>query len=373
MLSGFFCAIPPHGVSGKLTIKESQMRAKLTDLSVQKFPEGLYMDDRTLGFGIRVGKTRKTWLVVKGENRTKITLGHYPTMTLADARKRAQVTLGSPTQQKTHKSFEDAKEDFLALPRWRDGSKRVITSSLKHFTWKRSLDKITHEDVATALEAIKAPSARAHALKDIRTFFNWCVPRYIAHSPCAGLKMAPQPSRNRILSDAELKAVWNACEGTYGTIVKLLIITGQRKHEITTLKWDQITDTTITIPAHIAKNGREHTFPLGDLAKSLLPDKSNGWMFTQTDNDECYNGHNFHYHRLLEASGTKGWTLHDLRRTFATKLASLHTPIHVTEKLLNHVSGSHGGIVGVYQKFQYMDEQRLAITSLENNIKSICS
>ena len=172
------------------------------------------MDERTPGFGIRVNKTRKTWLATNSLTRAKEAIGHYPSTSLSEARRRAQAMLLSPTGNKPPvPTFTEAVEAFLSLPRWKHHSLRVLKSSLKHFTWKRPLDKITHEDVAQALAAIEAPSARAHALKDIRTFFNWCIPRYLSASPCQGLKMAPQPSRARVLSDDELKAVWNACDG----------------------------------------------------------------------------------------------------------------------------------------------------------------
>ncbi|MGA8583656.1 MAG: Arm DNA-binding domain-containing protein [Roseiarcus sp.] len=69
----------------------------LTDLSVRNLPEGLHLDARLSSFGIRVGKRRKTWIVIKGKNRTKVSLGQYPAMSLADARKRAMVELSKGT------------------------------------------------------------------------------------------------------------------------------------------------------------------------------------------------------------------------------------------------------------------------------------
>jgi integrase len=65
------------------------------------------------------------------------------------------------------------------------------------------------------------------------------------------------------------------------------------------------------------------------------------------------------------------WTLHDLRRTFATNLAALGTPIHVTEKLLNHVSGTTGGLVAVYQRHAYMDEMRAAMCAWEKRLSEL--
>ena len=353
----------------------------LTDLTVRTLKPGLYFDKRTPAFGIRVGVNRKTWLVVKGDNRTKVRLGHYPDLSLADARKRALVALGTPLAIQNTIGFSEAVETFLAQPRWRPQSKRVLTSSLGHFTWKRALAKITHEDVATAIDAIPGSSARAHALKDIRTFFNWCVPRYLEVSPAAGLKMEAQPTRARVLSNAELKAVWKAAEqavGPFGTIIKLLILTGQRKSEIGGLRWEWVRDDRITLPAAVAKNGREHTFPTSPLARSILtayasdPPKKSGPVFLSPRNpDEPYNGYTFHLAELRSASETNGWTLHDLRRTFATNLAALGTPIHVTEKLLNHVSGSLSGVAGIYNRHSYWDEQQAAINAWEEKLLSI--
>ncbi len=70
-------------------------------------------------------------------------------------------------------------------------------------------------------------------------------------------------------------------------------------------------------------------------------------------------------------AGVKDWTLHDLRRTFATGLAALGTPIHVTEKILNHVSGTSGGLVSVYQRHQFWDEQVAAIAAWEGKLANL--
>lgn len=338
-------------------------KTNLTDLAVQKLGPGLYFDIKTPAFGLRVGAKRKTWLVVKGEKRTKVRIGHYPAMTLSDARKRALVVLGSPIAERPTISFPDALEAFLALPRWRPSSRRVIESSLRHFTWKRNLDKINQEDVIEVLEAIKAPSARAHALKDIRTFFNWCVPRYLAASPAAGIKMEKQPSRDRILTPEELKAVWKAGHelDAYGVIVRLLILTGQRKGEIAALQPEWRNGDLITIPAAIAKNGREHTFPIGPMTMEILdsheidPPRNWGWFKSFLD----------------EKSGVKGWVLHDLRRTFASTHAEIGTAIHVIEKMLNHVSGQLSGVAGIYNRYSYQKEMKAACEAYEAHLKSL--
>jgi len=354
----------------------------LTELAIRNFKPGLYMDDRTPAFGIRVGKNRKTWIVLREPNRTKVTIGHYPALGLSDARKKAMATLSAPPQQQSQLTFPQAVEMFLAQPRWRESSKRVLTSSLRHFDWKRQLNKITHEDVASALEAISGVSARAHALKDIRTFFNWCVPRYLPSSPCIGMKMDTQPSRDRVLSDDELKRVWKAAETAgypFGTIVRLLILTGQRKSEIGNLRWEHLSDGFGNLPGAITKNGREHSFAIGPWASALIPAKNDRvtggvrpFVFSASnDKLKPYNGYTFHLKQLQKASQTSGWTLHDLRRTFVTNLAALGVPVHVAEKQINHASGTLSGVAAIYNRYSYHEEMAEAVALWEGQLQKV--
>jgi hypothetical protein len=188
-----------------------------TDITVRSLPEGLYFDARLPSFGIRVGKRRRTWIVIKGKNRTKMSLGHYPAMSLTDARKRAKAELSkpaSPSEETTiMPSYAEALAAFHAIhvadlrPRSAYQLSRNLT---RHFQWTKLLDQITHQDVLTALDGIEARSQRAHALKDIRTFFNWCIPRYLLASPCIGIKKPAQKPRDRVLADDELFKVWKS-------------------------------------------------------------------------------------------------------------------------------------------------------------------
>lgn len=332
---------------------------RFTDLSVRAFKEGLYYDDRTRGFGIRIGKTRKTWHVVKQPSRTKVTLGYYPDLSLADARRKALVALGTPgiPGKSELPTFPHARAEYLAQGKWRPYSRYQITRTLnRHFHWTKPLDKITHRDVAEAIDAIKAPSEAAHAFKDIRSFFNWCVPRYLKASPVDGLK---SPSRyiprERVLSDDELRKVWHAADPShpYGITLRLLILLGQRLGETSQITQQWLDGTTLTIPASITKNGRLHRFPIPPIAvpliKNLTPFK--GWGKRKTELDHALNLAN--------------WTHHDLRRTYATILQRLGVRLEVTEALLNHVSGTRAGIVAVYQKHDYWPEMQEATERYE--------
>ncbi len=83
---------------------------KLTDVSVRQRPQGVYFDTKTPAFGNRIGKLRKAWIIIKGRKRTKVRLGHYSEMSLADARNRA---LGSPMNERPHINFPDALVAFF--------------------------------------------------------------------------------------------------------------------------------------------------------------------------------------------------------------------------------------------------------------------
>jgi len=351
---------------------------KFTDISLRALSEGLYFDEKTPAFGIRIGKSRNTWIVLKEPNRTKLRIGHYPDLSLADARKRAMVAIGTPMEPRIKApSFPDARQLYLDQGNWRPRSRYQVTRNLtRHFSWQTSIDKISHQDVAEAIAAIKGRSQAAHAFKDIRSFFNWCVPRYLKSSPCAGLKSPAQNApRARVLSNAELRAVWKAAVtygAPFGTIVRLLILTGQRRGEIAALRSEWIGDDVIVFPAEFTKNAREHVLPLVEMTQAIIREVAReGLLFQARGSDLPFSGFGASKKALDAKCKIEPWTLHDLRRTFATNLAALGTPIHVTEKILNHVSGTTGGIVGIYQRHSYMDEMRKAMQQWEARLAEI--
>jgi integrase len=337
------------------------VKISLTNLTVQSLKPGTYYDIQLPAFGIRVGKHRRTWLITKGRQRVKITLGHYPEVPLQEARRRAKLALGTPLALKDALTYPEALERFLEQDRWRSGSKRVLKSSLKHFAWKRPLSKITFEDVATALDAIKAPSARAHALKDIRTFFNWCVPRYLDRSPAEGFKMPSYVPRQRVLSDEELARVWQATTdlGRYGTQLQVLILTGQRVNQIVAYDPSWLDADLLTFPANVMKGNRDHTIPVGPMTLTRLPELTTRSMQGKKKAE------------LDRRAGVTDWVLHDLRRVLASQWASLGVQLPTIEAYLGHRSGSFAGIVGVYQRHTWLPEMRKAVQLWETKVRSL--
>jgi integrase len=340
-------------------------------------------DTQTAGFGVLFSEQTKTWFVMYGASRRFKSLGRWPDVSLADARKKAHTILGTQLDNGRAPTFPDALDTFFEThgARLKSSSRRVLEQSLRfNFHWTKTLDKITHNDVLLAVEAIKAKSAASHALKDIRTFFNWTVPRYLTHSPCQGIKM-PQRyvPRRRVLTDDELRKVWLAAtDYPFGPIVRLLIACGQRKTETASIKWDYLNgqEETITLPDWLTKNGRQHRFPIGSLAQDIIKTipRKGDYLFEGRVHNQPYNGWNKHKAELDEKSGVKNWVLHDLRRTYRTIHGRIGTPPHIGERLINHVSGvvaATSDVSEIYDLHTYLPEMRKAVGNYENHLSGI--
>jgi integrase len=169
--------------------------------------------------------------------------------------------------------------------------------------------------------------------------------------------------------------------GSYCAIVKLLILTGQRRGEIAALQssWINEKEKTLSIPASVAKNGRQHVIPLTALSVALLvspkttPSPANGFMFSATDTSSMFSAWSKNKIALDEATGVKNWTLHDIRRTVASNMGALGVRLEVIERILNHVSGSFGGVAGTYQRYEFLPEMMDASHTWEGRLRTIIS
>jgi integrase len=206
----------------------------------------------------------------------------------------------------------------------------------------------------------------------LSAFFSWCVDDMrIEINPCSKLKRpTPGKSRDRVLSDDELVAVWKACDQLqpqYGAVARLLILTGARLREIGHMPWRELSDDLATwvLPAKRAKNETELILTLPNLAHDIIRSspRIDGSLFVFTfEGGQPVESFSRMKRELDALTGiTEPWTLHDFRRTVATGLQRLGIKLEVTEAVLNHTSGSRGGIVGVYQRHDYADEKRVAL------------
>jgi integrase len=345
-------------------------------------------------FGCRVSaKGTKSFIVLLASGR-RHTIGRYPILSLAEARAAAKRALAEKTLGKIRPNttgYLAAVAEFLerSTEKNRPGTvgeyKRLLTS---HFPFGTArLADITSEQIERRLKPLSdRPSEQRHAFMAIKVFFNWALKRRYVHSnPCAALfSPSKATSRSRVLTDKELRAVLKQARaevGAYGKIVELLILTGQRRGEIVALEWEWINEKEriITLPSSITKNGREHALPYGPMVAAVLKTipRTSAYLFPATKERRkgqpvtVFGGWNRPKVALDKRCKIAPWTLHDLRRTFATDLAALGTPIHVTEKLLNHISGTVSGVAAVYNRHAYIDEMRAAIEAWERQLAAI--
>jgi integrase len=385
-----------------------RLMAKLTEGAVAalKVPEGkrdvIVFDDALPGFGVRKFASGKASYFVKyrlGAQQRKITLGHALPGILADIRRQAakvlaEVKLGQDvaTRKKEAAAKKSATiggliEGYIAerqlrlKPRTMEG---IVLHLRGHWAWLhgRAVEKLSRQDIIAGMDRIADDHGRTasdRAKTSLCGFFAWCLDRgYCDANPVLGIKRrGANPSRSRVLSFVELADVWNTCSaGDYGKIVKLLILTGQRRNEIANLQWHEIdfVRAEITFPPERTKNGLQHVLPMSPQILAILE---------QTDaiaSRDFVFGHGLNAgfqawsrsKRILDgkinaarsACGEEPiseWLLHDLRRSFVTHLVEQKlAPPHIVEACVNHQSGHRGGVAGVYNRALYAEEKRAA-------------
>ena len=346
----------------------------------------------------------KTWQVLIGRTRSRVTLGHYPKVSLKEARELAlkalakKDELGKPKPPPAMRA-DEAIEKFITLhyanarPMWRKEQRRLLT---KHFLSKfpkLPLDKFTTAHILEVTDALShIPSEQLHAHRALKTFFKWAVHRqWIAVSPISTLpNPGSQKDRDRLISDAEFVAVYKAAVELafpFGYIVLICAHTGLRRGEVSTLKWKDITSEFITIPKEIAKNGREHVLPnlIAENLK-LIPKSTRTVVREDGEPMQQISDYLFpsatgtpfaawgrHKVRLDKLAGVEDFVLHDLRRYLSSTMRRLGVPIDVTECILNYVSGSRSQIQRIYDRHDCLPEMRDALALYERHLAAIIS
>jgi integrase len=260
-----------------------------------------------------------------------------------------------------------------------------------------SVFHLRRRQVAARLAEIETERGRvtaARARAALSAMFNWAIREGfdIAANPVLGTNRPPEPkSRERVLADRELAEIWRGCrDDDYGRIIKLLMLTGQRRNEVGGMRSTEIDGDTWTIPGTRTKNHREHVLPLPDFALALIdasPRRTNcdyvfgdgprckgddhrgfsGWSKAKAALDERIVG--------MRRKTTKlDWRLHDLRRTAATVMADrLGVLPHIVEVILNHLGGHRAGVAGIYNRAKYEAEVRRALQAWAEHVETITS
>lgn len=368
-----------------------------------------YYDSKLVGLGLRVSRTgKKVWFVKyrkKGDPRNRrMTLEPYPQFSLADAREAAREVIlrasrgEDPGEEKQvikgSATVKDLARDFIERyakgpgpepnkRSWKKDQDELNRSVIPAWGHRKACD-ITRRDVNVLLDAkVKAgaPIQANRLLALVRRMFNWAIEQDLLEtSPCSHVKApAPENPRDRVLSDAELRALWGAIEAYGGTITpmfKVRLYTAQRGGEVATMRWEQVDLHTgwWTIIQRSSKNKLSHRVPLSEPVVAILrqlwaqrDDKDGGWVFRGRRIGQPYK-HIGEPTKVLRRTSGVDFVPHDLRRTAASLMTGMGTSRLVVSKILNH---KEAGVTQIYDRHSYDFEKRQALDAWAKRLNQI--
>jgi integrase len=366
-------------------------------------------DDSVPGFGLRLrdGGSR-TWIFQYqlGRKQRRVVIGKATAIPADKARTiaadlHAKVRLGGdPAAERAvntaaaENTFERLARQYLEFqesnlrPRSLTEVKRHLESYAKplHRLPASTIDRRTIADrlnaVAKDSGAVTANRVRA----SLSAMFGWAMREGLATAnPVINTNKRQEQSRTRVLSSAEIRAIWSALEDDdFGAIIKLLLLTGQRADEIAALLWFEVLDDMLDLPGERTKNGKAHFVPLSAPARAILeawPRRRNAdgkpRELVFGIGDGPFSGWSNCKERLDQRIRDAGheiphWVVHDLRRTAVTKMADeLKILPHVIEATINHISGHKGGVAGIYNKATYLSERKQALELWGDHVLAI--
>jgi integrase len=356
-------------------------------------------DDETPGLSIRFQKGQRRWVVhySAAGTRRRVTLGSVAELKLAEARAQAGDIMRGARKGEDELAKREAarKEAEQAKAKQGDSVRRLFDLYLarhakpkqrprsyaetERFLLKvaaplhhRDVETLNRRDIAELLATVQVERGGITANRvraALSAAFAWAMRDGIVDSnPVVGTsRPVDEHSRDRVLTDAELSAIWKASEGEgdFGRIVRLLALTAARRDEVGGMEWAEL-DLEVAewrLPAARCKGKRELVLPLSDAALAILGsvERREGRKLVFGRGTGGFSGWSASKARLDKASGVTGWRLHDLRRTAASGMAGLGVLPAVLSAILNHSAAEVQGITSIYNRHAYAAEKRDAI------------
>jgi integrase len=398
------------------------LRRKLSQLAVQNINPPAHgrieiWDALLPGFGLRVSAAggRSYFVMCRtGTGATRrqrrIKIGNAGLMDLAEARAKARDLLRRVDEgedlaprDETPDLFRAFVLDYLARRRpnlragtYREYERLLLRNAVPRWDDMR-VGEIKQRHVADLLDDMVRRDAAVSANRlfaVLQHVFKHAVTRgLIAASPIASLdKPTRETSRERFLSDEELRWFWSACEQVgwpFGYIFRLQTLTAQRGGQLRSMEWGEISlpARTWTISGAKMKNKRPHIIHLSDPAADLLREinatagktaalKDAELVFTM-DGKHALSGFSKAKRRIDRLMAQQAgraipnWTLHDLRRTCVNGLAQMGFSPHVCDKVLSHTQGTIAGVAAVYNRYEYLEERKAALCAWARRIETI--
>jgi integrase len=254
---------------------------------------------------------------------------------------------------------------------------RLLRNNVYPAFGSRQLDSIKRSEIVKLLDKITVEHGERTAdntLAAMRVVFNWYAIRSdVFLSPIVkgmGRYKIHENRRTRSLEDTELKAVWDATGqlGTYGALVKFLLLTGARLNEAARMEWDELSGADWTLPAARNKTKVDLLRPLSPQAMAVLAElprfQDCPYVFT-VNGRTPFTTFSRGKKELDKLSGVTGWVVHDTRRCVRSLLSRIGIPNDAAEQVLGHVLR---GIRGTYDKYSFYAEKKHALEALANRI-----
>jgi len=367
------------------------MLGRITKSTVEKLPvNAVLWDTGLVGFGIRRQRRHVHYLLryrLNGRQRF-VSIGRHGTWTPDTARTEARRLLGlvaskvDPASERISpaETFGAEVERYLARkqpslkPRTFTGVHRHLTQACKPLH-ALPLTEIDRRAIALRLAEIESesgPVARNRVRSSLSAFFTFAVREgLIEINPVTATGKASEgPSRDRVLTEAELARLYAMlADDIFSDILRILILTGQRRTEIGSLKWSEVDleRGLIILGPERSKNNRQHSLPISSQVRAILERRKVACANANDGDGEWVFGRNFTSWSIYKAkldtklNGMAPWCLHDLRRTATTMMADHGVLPHVLEAILNHVSGHKSGVAGIYNRARYEGEMWSAL------------
>jgi len=334
-------------------------------------PQTDFVDDTITGLALRVtsGGT-KAWTLHHGTPRRRVTLGKYPSLSLAAARAKA-IEVKDGRSAGTISALTEIYLRHIQGLRTASEIERRLRKDVLPIIGHIPLPELHRRDVTRVIDAKAAPITARRLFEDIRAMIRWAVARGdLDHNPIDGMKGPPiSKPRTRALSDDEIRILWSRLDQvspTVGKIIKLCLVTAQRVGEVSGICSAEIdlAKRLWNIPAERVKNGHPHSVPLSALALDIIDDVGGRIAIANYVSQAIK--------RAQDRLGIEHWTPHDLRRTALTKMAELGIAPIVLGHIANHRTTTKAGItLGVYVQHQYEREKREALELWADRLQGI--
>lgn len=367
-------------------------------------------DQLVSGLRLRISPSgKKSWSLMykvageaidggRGANR-RITIGQYPLIDLKAARDKAIKAKEladkgiDPIDQRkqevlglNQRRFDQVIDRYIELhakpntKNWKE-TERLLKRVAVPVWGKIDISEIDRSSVHAFIDKIseqRGVSFARELRKHLSIMFNWAVDRGLcSFSPMAGMKRVDlkYKSRERVLSLDELKSIWIAADEIgypFGSIIQLLILSGQRRSEIAGLRREWIEKELIEIPASKYKTNKSHVLPITQSMRDII-DQAPIWnggdyIFSTTNGQSSSSGFSKAKKKIDKLSGVKDWTFHDIRRSVATHMAKEGVMQEHIERILGHTIV---GVAGTYNRYSYLDEKVVALELWNETFKRV--